>query len=610
MKRFAAALSLLVVLSIVLTAMAPMALAATVDPVAPDPGGDHVDNPITWTPALLNVAVGAGETVQASASFTSTMGISGAALAVSFPLSRYVSVSPSNRFDVVAGAANPVSLTVSLPAMGVDDAMPIVSGMVQVVSNGRIYSRPLMVTITRKIQTPPIAWRPNSVQLQVTVPSISSAMATPPSSASVVFSSTVAIAGARLRASAPLNMVLDLSPAGPVTVTPGLSYTVNMTAHVPAAVTDVATLDSQGRRIVMGQVEVYNSSQVYARSLPVTVVLEPAPQATITWNPWMAPFLLSAGESSSQVVTATSNLTVENATLKVTGPIAPYVTAHLSATSFRPNTPLPVTLQVTAPVPFVWPIAGSVAVVDGSGRVLSHDLNVVLSPQPQPQPAEIRWQPHDVVFKLNEGQSSSRVVTATSDLALANATLRVTGPIAAYLTVSPSPLSFAAGTPVQVTLVVTAPVAPSMWPMMWPVGGEVVVVDSSGRPLHEPLDVVIYPAYAEPVISWQPPMVLFGVDASVAASAGRVVTLTSSITVENATLKVTGPITPYLSVTPHALTLLPGVATPIRLAVTSPASPVFYRPLAGDVVVVDSAGHVLRHELKVMIMWQRPRTSN
>jgi hypothetical protein len=608
MKRVAAALTLLLVLGILLVAVAPLALAASIDPVAPDPDAGRADAPITWTLPLVEVAVGAGETVQAAASFTSAVNLARAELVVSFPLGRYVRVTPTGRFPVVAGTAYPVNLAITLPAADAYAALPVVAGTVQVVAEGRFLSRPLMVTITRKMQPPPITWTPDRVQLQVSLPSTSAAAeALPPSTARVGFSSLIAIVGARLRATAPLNMVLDVVPVGPLDVRPGLSYAVGLTAHAPPVTTIRDAGDGQTRRIISGQVEIYNGSQVFARSLPVTVILEPAaPPAVIVWRPAEAMFVLDAGRSASRVVTGTSNLALDNATLKVTGPITPYLTVSPSPLSFPANTPVPVTLQATAPSPFARPVAGSVVVVDSAGRALSRAIEVVLAPQPQPEPAHINWRPSEVSFRLNEEESASRVVTATSDLPLNNATLRVTGPITPYLTVSPSPLSFLPATPVQVTLFVTAPVAP----FERPVGGEVVVVDSTGRVLRDVLEVSIHPAFAGPVISWSPPVVTFALEATSAATARRTVTVTSSVTVENATLKVTGAITPYLHVVPQTLTLFPGQPQQVVLGVISPAIPVYNRPLAGEVVLVDSAGHILRHELKVMIMWQRPRSGN
>jgi hypothetical protein len=83
--------------------------------------------------------------------------------------------------------------------------------------------------------------------------------------------------------------------------------------------------------------------------------------------------------------------------------------------------------------------------------------------------------------------------------------------------------------------------------------------------------------------------------------------MTSNMTIENATLKVTGPITPYLSVTPNTpFTILPNRPYPVTLVMDSPTTATLNRPLHGEVGVYDATGRHYRFDLKVLAMWHRP----
>jgi len=400
MRKLTTVLTLLLVFSFVLAAAAPIALADEATPAAdssrPDPSPV-----ITWTPAALTIPVAPGETGQARAVFRSRLPIAHANLVVSFPLSRYVRVEPRQYAPVTPGPLYPVDLTVTLPNE-TDNRLPaIIVGTIQVMRQGAVYQSPLMVTIVRKNVPPPIKWTPAEARLGVGLPTTADA-STPPSTVTVSFTTTVAIAGARLRATVPLNRVLDLSQGGPIDLAPGTTYTLILTAHFPPDITsasgelsdaDFAQPDpGSARRIVSGLVEVFDSQRIYARTLPVSVILGERPrQPVVTWRPPLVTFNLEAGQSASKVVTLTSNMTVENAILSVTGPITPYVTiAQTGPATILPNRPYPVTLNVTSPAAPVFnrPLNGSVVVVSG-GQILRFDLKVMLfwhRPQPTPTP--------------------------------------------------------------------------------------------------------------------------------------------------------------------------------------------------------------------------------
>jgi len=92
--------------------------------------------------------------------------------------------------------------------------------------------------------------------------------------------------------------------------------------------------------------------------------------------------------------------------------------------------------------------------------------------------------------------------------------------------------------------------------------------------------------------------------------ASQVVTMTSDITIENAHLRLTGDITPYLTLAPSApFNVLPGVPYTVTLTAAPPMPPVPTRPKVGEVVLVGENGQVYRHALKVMLIWRRPPVS-
>jgi hypothetical protein len=360
MRKLATVLSLLLAFSICLAAFAPAVLADTSPPVTGARPPDTDRNVIEWTPTSLVIPVAPGETGRARAVFSSRVAIPQATLVVSFPLSRYLRVEPSRPFAVVAGSLYPVELSATLPEDSIGNTLPAaIAGTVQVMGQG-IFQKPLMVTITRVNNRPAILWTPNEVRLGVDLPEITNAADLLPSTAEVSFTTAVTITGARIRATAPLDRVLDISDEGPRDLFPGATYRLQLTAHAP----DPTTVSAEpaeaigdadpgsARRLVSGQVQIYTSERVYAKSLPVTVVLMPTPvRPSINWRPPVVTLRVPVGGAASQVVTMTSNITIENASLKVVGAISPLLTADFvqaDPVTILPNTPYRVQLTVAA----------------------------------------------------------------------------------------------------------------------------------------------------------------------------------------------------------------------------------------------------------------------
>jgi hypothetical protein len=392
MKKLATVLSLLLALSVVLAAAAPLALADEVQPVIGDNSPERDAAVINWTPSSLVITVAPGETAHARAVFTSRINIARANLVVSFPLSRYVTIEPRQYTPVTPGPLYPVELTVTLPNQtdATDSHLPpVITGFIQVVGQG-MFQNALPVTIVRANTPPPLQWTPPQVKMFVDIPEITPGPA-PVTTTEVAFTSAVTITNARLRATPPLNRVLDLSETGPITLTPGVTYTLVLSAHMPVATTSADTDTALGeaergtaRRVVSGMVEVFTSSRVYAKSLPVTVVLSPLHvQPTITWRPPVVTMRVAVGQSATTVVTMTSNMTIENAHLEVTGAITPYLTALFAQTdpvTILPNRPYTVTLNVSSPTTAQAnrPFLGEVVVTDSLGHALRQELKVVL----------------------------------------------------------------------------------------------------------------------------------------------------------------------------------------------------------------------------------------
>ncbi len=391
MKRFGLALSLLLVAGLCLACIAPTALAQDAAPPVGDAPPDFGRTVITWTPPSLTVAVAPGEERTVHVSFASAVTIARATFVVSFPLSRSLRVSTPTPFTVVAGQSYTVDLAVSWPAAATDDRQSTsLQGTVHVMGQfGPLYQAPLLVTVTPAAALPPIAWTPEQAHLSTDDTS------TLPRTIDVEFTTSVAITGARLRATPPLDRVLDLSMTGPLNLQPGVVYRLTLTAHPPAGITavdDVPAADASDvddtmapvRALVSGNVQIYTPLRVYQRMLPVTVALAPPPVVpTVTWRPPLLTLRVPLGDALRQVVTATTNVRIEAPTLRVSGAISPFVSAaFVGATpgALLPLTPYQLELTVRAPIMAVVnrPLTGGVAIVDGNGQELRYELKVAL----------------------------------------------------------------------------------------------------------------------------------------------------------------------------------------------------------------------------------------
>lgn len=403
MRKLSWLLTMLTVLSLLLAVLVPVTLADEAAPVGAEADANLEDAVINWTPAALTVRVAPGETEQARAAFTSRRALARAHLVVSFPLSRYVRVEPHEPFPVVPGAIYPVHLTVGLPDTTAMAMPPVIVGTIAVVSEGQIFRSALLVTLVRTSHPQPVRWAPSAVRLSL-VNATAANEVVAHSSAAVSYTTAIMIENARLRATPPLNRVLDLSEAGPVNLVPGVRYTLAMTAHLPIATAAIADIEGAETVvdandpasvwvIVNGVVEVFNGDRVYAKTLPVTVVLGRRPALPVVyWRPAIANFRMTPGETARQVVMVTSNMAIENATLMVSGPIFPLLTASFAVAdpvTLLPHTPYPVTLVLTSPPsPALNRVVyGEVSVANSANVRYKFDLKVsALWHQPRPTP--------------------------------------------------------------------------------------------------------------------------------------------------------------------------------------------------------------------------------
>jgi len=382
MNRPSTIFSLLLALGLCLAFLVPAAMAdaAQPEPLQVEPEAD-LEAAVAWTPPGLTVPLAPGESYHARVHFISQVAIPHASLLVSFPLSRYVRVHPAVPFPIVPGPIYPVELDITMPEQY---APHMIMGIVQVVGPDHVYPQALVVTLLRTNVRPPIQWTPPNVHLKLEPPT-SVGPAASATTATVSFTSAVTITNARLRATVPLNHLLDLSPAGPMSITPGVTYTVYLTAHLPSPTATTAADIQPGtaHRLVSGLVEIFDQERVYPRSLFVSVGIAPIPQPpVIHWRPPVVVMRLELGHEMSRVVTMTSSITIENAHLKLVGPITPYLTlTPTEPFTILPGAAYPVTLTAAPPMPPVpaLPRVGEVVVVGADGHVYRYALKVTLT---------------------------------------------------------------------------------------------------------------------------------------------------------------------------------------------------------------------------------------
>jgi hypothetical protein len=169
-------------------------------------------------------------------------------------------------------------------------------------------------------------------------------------------------------------------------------------------------------------------------------------------------------------------------------------------------------------------------------------------------------------------------------------------PITVHLTASRPPLEVAPTTLIVGGLVQVTTPAPgdSHDVKVWP---------------HSLLVTLIFGAPPEPTpppIHWRPPVVTITYRPD--GDNTRVVTVTSSITLTNATLEMSEPLRHVLEVSPTSLNLEPGVPQQVTLTAKAPPTSA---PLVvnGEVRVLTSDGHRLQHTLKVTVVYRRQPTT-
>jgi hypothetical protein len=98
---------------------------------------------LTWTPGRITQAVTAGQTIQITATFTSSADIDEATLVIPGGLGKVMKADMTKLTNIKAGAPTTVTFTVTMPSKA-----HIQSGVVQVRAGQRMLARPLPVLLT------------------------------------------------------------------------------------------------------------------------------------------------------------------------------------------------------------------------------------------------------------------------------------------------------------------------------------------------------------------------------------------------------------------------------------------------------------------------------
>lgn len=345
------------------------------------------------------------------------------------------------------------------------------------------------------------------------------------------------------------------------------------------------------------------------------------PAATVRWTPATVLAHLAPGETVIEHVSFSSSLPIAAASLQVSPSLRPYVTVQPS-TPFpvAPNTSYPVDITITLP-----DVDTAAAGLAGTLHVVSGD-RTYLAPLPiaivRANRAPISWTPERLLFGLDPSNEPETTATATftSTVNINGARLRVSGPIARFLSVSPEgPFDVAVGPAYQVELTLHAPVAAvaemssglsdasgmeDAWRGLY-VSGAVHVADETRTYLDAlPVKASIRSLPKTPAIHWRPPAVTLRLQSTHAVS--QVVTMTSRITIENALLDISNNIEPYVAIEPALpSTLLPGTVYTFTVSSRMAVVPAPSRLLFGDMKVKDGAGRSYRFPLKVILWWPR-----
>ena len=98
---------------------------------------------LTWTPGRITQAVTAGQTIQITATFTSSADIDEATLVIPGGLGKVMKADTTKLTNIKAGAPTTVTFTVTMPAKAHTQG-----GVVQVRAGQRLLARPLPVLLT------------------------------------------------------------------------------------------------------------------------------------------------------------------------------------------------------------------------------------------------------------------------------------------------------------------------------------------------------------------------------------------------------------------------------------------------------------------------------
>ena len=107
------------------------------------PAGAGKPAHLTWTPRRITQAVTAGQTIQVTATFSSSADIAEATVRIPGALGRVMTADTATLTNIKAGALTTVTFTVTMPAKA-----HIQGGVVQVRAAGRMLARPLPVLLT------------------------------------------------------------------------------------------------------------------------------------------------------------------------------------------------------------------------------------------------------------------------------------------------------------------------------------------------------------------------------------------------------------------------------------------------------------------------------
>jgi hypothetical protein len=97
---------------------------------------------LTWTPSRITQSVTAGQTIQVTATFSSSIDIAEAALIIPGGLGRVMKADTAKLTNIKAGTLTAVTFTVTMPTNGHTQG-----GVVQVRAGQRMFARPLPVLL-------------------------------------------------------------------------------------------------------------------------------------------------------------------------------------------------------------------------------------------------------------------------------------------------------------------------------------------------------------------------------------------------------------------------------------------------------------------------------